>query len=109
MAVDQERLKALAEQWLAWDVNEETRKEISTLLENGEWIKLNKALGTRIAFGTAGICLSECLQDKLSNCGLTKRNHEIIVNYDLNGSLSRSPFLLFLFLGFHIYYSLLYI
>ncbi|KAI9140928.1 hypothetical protein BKA69DRAFT_1157814 [Paraphysoderma sedebokerense] len=49
------QLKDLADLWLSQDKNPETRKEIVSLLENQNVGELQKRLGSRIEFGTAGL------------------------------------------------------
>jgi phosphomannomutase len=44
-----------ARQWLEWDPNEETRSVVSEMLKNSENVKLEKAFGSRVEFGTAGL------------------------------------------------------
>ncbi|KAG2216869.1 hypothetical protein INT45_009400 [Circinella minor] len=48
-------IAALVQEWLQLDQNDETRTEITALLEQGSYEELKKRLGTRIAFGTAGL------------------------------------------------------
>ncbi|EFA79896.1 phosphoglucomutase [Heterostelium album PN500] len=48
-------IKELAESWLKWDKNAETRKEIQSLLESDNQSELKSRLEQRIAFGTAGL------------------------------------------------------
>ena len=45
----------LAEDYVRWDPNEETRGEVQSLLEAGNFAQLNSILGSRLAFGTAGL------------------------------------------------------
>jgi hypothetical protein len=49
-----EATQKLVDQWLEWDVNEQTRTEIRTLAHQGNESELQKILGKRISFGTAG-------------------------------------------------------
>src|SRR4051812_17263377 len=49
-----ERIQKLAAEWLEWDKNPNTSAEIRTLLEKGDEAELERRLGSRIAFGTAG-------------------------------------------------------
>lgn len=51
-----ERISKLAAQWLEWDRNELNASEIRILLKEGNEQELEKRLGARIAFGTAGTC-----------------------------------------------------
>lgn len=48
-------ISTLVDQWLAWDRNEETRKEIQDLRDAKNEAKLQTLLGVRMAFGTAGL------------------------------------------------------
>ncbi|CAK7891998.1 phosphoribomutase [[Candida] anglica] len=48
-------LDSLVEEWLAIDVNPETREEIFQLQKRAQYEELDKRLSTRIAFGTAGL------------------------------------------------------
>jgi hypothetical protein len=50
-------LEKLVKQWLNWDPNEQTRKEIQDLYNNGNENELKKRLGNRMTFGTAGMIL----------------------------------------------------
>lgn len=54
MAELSERTKVLVEQWMKWDKNEKNRNEIQSLVDAKNEKELNKILGERIAFGTAG-------------------------------------------------------
>nr|AOE43343.1 phosphoglucomutase [Cavenderia deminutiva] len=45
----------IAQNWLKWDRNPKTHKEISTLVEKKDEAELRARLETRIAFGTAGL------------------------------------------------------
>lgn len=45
----------LAQNFVKWDPNEETRKVIEDLISKGDIDTLNKLLGSRMAFGTAGL------------------------------------------------------
>jgi hypothetical protein len=49
------QLSAAAGQWAQWDPNATTRAEIASLLDAQNWAQLKKLLGTRMAFGTAGL------------------------------------------------------
>jgi hypothetical protein len=49
-----EKTQKLVDQWLSWDKNPKNREEIQTLAQKGDEVELNKILGKRIAFGTAG-------------------------------------------------------
>ena len=42
------------EEYIRWDPVESTRQEIQTLYANQEWEELEKRIGNRLAFGTAG-------------------------------------------------------
>ncbi|KAI9267914.1 hypothetical protein BDA99DRAFT_504345 [Phascolomyces articulosus] len=48
-------IATLVQEWLSLDQNDETRTEITSLLEAGSYDELKKRLGTRIEFGTAGL------------------------------------------------------
>ena len=50
-----DRLTTLAEQWLELDKNETTRAEIQELLSAQNEAELERRLGSRIQFGTAGL------------------------------------------------------
>uniref|UniRef100_A0A915KI78 Phosphoglucomutase n=1 Tax=Romanomermis culicivorax TaxID=13658 RepID=A0A915KI78_ROMCU len=45
----------LTKNWLDWDKNEETRKEILDLVENEKFDKLSSCMFGRLSFGTAGM------------------------------------------------------
>ncbi len=45
---------ALANKWLSWDKNQETRLRISELLANEDWKTLENILSEPLKFGTAG-------------------------------------------------------
>ncbi|KAF2808054.1 phosphoglucomutase-like protein [Mytilinidion resinicola] len=45
----------LADEWLRLDKDDSTRNEINSLLKRGDTDELQQRLGTRIAFGTAGL------------------------------------------------------
>jgi phosphomannomutase len=45
----------LVRKWVEWDPNEQTRKEIQDLFNNGNENELKKRLGSRMTFGTAGL------------------------------------------------------
>ena len=51
---EKDRILGLAAQWLEWDANPSTRKEIQDLVDKGDIAQLTTRLGSRIAFGTAG-------------------------------------------------------
>ncbi|KAI5968948.1 hypothetical protein KGF57_000063 [Candida theae] len=53
--ISQEKLEQLAKSWVSIDPNEETRAEISNLLKDNQYDKLQRKLYPRIAFGTAGL------------------------------------------------------
>ena len=55
MATDRDRATALAAQWLSWDPNAVTCDEIASLVSAENWAHLNKLLGSRLRFGTAGL------------------------------------------------------
>ncbi|KAI9493550.1 hypothetical protein BDB00DRAFT_822476 [Zychaea mexicana] len=48
-------ISVLVQEWLRLDENEETRTEITALLEANNYDELKKRLATRIEFGTAGL------------------------------------------------------
>ena len=48
-------MTALAQEWLRLDKDPQTRLEIETLLGREEFAELDKLLGSRLAFGTAGL------------------------------------------------------
>jgi phosphoglucomutase len=48
-------MSSLAKQYLEWDRNPDTRAEIQSLVEKGDEQKLEKLLGSRLEFGTAGL------------------------------------------------------
>ncbi|KAI8998909.1 phosphoglucomutase first 3 domain-containing protein [Trametes punicea] len=48
-------LKDLVEQWLRLDPNEETKAEIQSLLDEGNFLELERRMRPRIEFGTAGL------------------------------------------------------
>lgn len=50
-----DEVTALVNQWLEIDVNEETRSEIQSLVKENNYELLQKKLGKRIQFGTAGL------------------------------------------------------
>ncbi|PRP84723.1 hypothetical protein PROFUN_07825 [Planoprotostelium fungivorum] len=50
-----QNLRALAQQWMSWDVNSGNISELSMLLEAQQWDELEKRLKNRISFGTAGL------------------------------------------------------
>jgi hypothetical protein len=49
------KLRGLAERWLKWDPDPETRLEIQALLDKSDWNELKKRLESRLMFGTAGL------------------------------------------------------
>jgi phosphoglucomutase/phosphopentomutase len=51
---DQDWLQ-LARQWIAWDVNEGTRREVQALVDAQDVAALSAMFDARIAFGTAGL------------------------------------------------------
>ncbi|KAK6459751.1 Phosphoglucomutase/phosphomannomutase [Scheffersomyces xylosifermentans] len=53
--LETQKLDTLVQEWLAVDINTESRNEITRLHEAKEYAKLNEKLGKRIAFGTAGL------------------------------------------------------
>ncbi|CAN6647392.1 phosphoribomutase [Trichomonascus vanleenenianus] len=55
MGLSEDRIGQLVEEWLRVDQNTETRKEISTLWAARDLAELEKRLGSRIEFGTAGL------------------------------------------------------
>ncbi|KAI0781237.1 phosphoglucomutase first 3 domain-containing protein [Trametes elegans] len=48
-------LKALVDEWLRLDPNEETRAEVQKLVDDGDIGKLQRRMSPRIEFGTAGL------------------------------------------------------
>eukprot|EP01114_Cavostelium_apophysatum_P020958 TRINITY_DN7176_c0_g1_i1.p1 TRINITY_DN7176_c0_g1~~TRINITY_DN7176_c0_g1_i1.p1 ORF type:complete len:607 (-),score=197.81 TRINITY_DN7176_c0_g1_i1:64-1842(-) len=48
-------VRNLVDQWMKWDKNPKTRKEIEDLVASSNEKELQKRLGERIAFGTAGL------------------------------------------------------
>ena len=46
---------AIASQYVAWDPCEETRTHVEQLLQQNNVQELEKLLGSRLAFGTAGL------------------------------------------------------
>jgi hypothetical protein len=46
---------AAAADYVAWDPNADTRRQVQELLEQGDVAKLQALLGTRLQFGTAGL------------------------------------------------------
>lgn len=54
MANISSELQKKIDNWLEWDANPSTRDEILALVKNENVSELQKRLGTRIAFGTAG-------------------------------------------------------
>ena len=48
-------MASLAQEWLRLDQDPQTRSEIETLLEAHDFAELDKLLGSRLAFGTAGL------------------------------------------------------
>ena len=48
-------IQAAVDQWLSWDRDESTRAEINALVEKGDEKTLERLLGSRMAFGTAGL------------------------------------------------------
>lgn len=48
-------LQAKIREWLAWDQNKETCEEINSMVSNGSYDDLKKALLNRMKFGTAGL------------------------------------------------------
>ncbi len=49
-----DRIQKLVDLWLSWDKNQKTRQEIEQLAKQENEKELDKRLGSRIAFGTAG-------------------------------------------------------
>ena len=54
-SISQDKLEQIAQQWVAIDPNEETKAEVSNLLKDKQYDKLQRKLYPRIAFGTAGL------------------------------------------------------
>ena len=50
-----EKVLPLIQQWLEWDENQQTRREIKQLRQDEKWEELNRRLGAPIQFGTAGL------------------------------------------------------
>ena len=48
-------IKAVAREYISWDTNASTRGSISKLLDANDTAALEKLLGTRLEFGTAGL------------------------------------------------------
>jgi phosphomannomutase len=48
-------MQSVIEQYLKWDRNPNTKKEIELLVEQKDDAKLQKLLGNRLEFGTAGL------------------------------------------------------
>nr|XP_039265824.1 phosphoglucomutase-2-like [Styela clava] len=55
MGTGNENLDKACSQWLEWDRNELTRKIISELMQKNDVNELQKCLGKRMEFGTAGL------------------------------------------------------
>jgi len=51
----QETLAALAAEYVKWDTNVATRGHIQELINAGDFVTLERALGRRLEFGTAGL------------------------------------------------------
>ena len=51
----QETLAALAAEYVKWDTNVATRGHIQELINAGDFVALERALGRRLEFGTAGL------------------------------------------------------
>lgn len=51
---DQDWLQ-LARQWIEWDVNDGTKREVQALVDAQDVDKLRAMFGARIEFGTAGL------------------------------------------------------
>lgn len=49
-----EKLQELIQLWMKWDQNESSRQEIQALVDKKDWEELQRRLGTRLEFGTAG-------------------------------------------------------
>ncbi len=45
----------IAEEYIEWDPNTESREVISDLLKNGNTVELQARLNSRLVFGTAGL------------------------------------------------------
>lgn len=54
-AISRDKLEQIAQDWVLVDPNEETKAEISNLVKNKHYSKLQRKLYPRIAFGTAGL------------------------------------------------------
>ena len=48
-------IRALAEDYIRWDPNSETKAQVQELLSANEFGKLESILSSRLAFGTAGL------------------------------------------------------
>ena len=55
MAQQDPALLALVERWRSWDRNEDTTKEVDSLVNSADWEQLGKIMLKRLEFGTAGI------------------------------------------------------
>jgi phosphomannomutase len=52
---DESKWLAEGKKWVAWDPNEETRTEVSKLVEEKDWQKLKGMLSEPMEFGTSGL------------------------------------------------------
>lgn len=50
-----QKTQELIKKWMKWDKNKKTREEIEFLIKQKNELELEKRLGNRINFGTAGI------------------------------------------------------
>ena len=49
------RVRPIAEQYIKWDPNPETRSAVQKLLDADDFAALDKSLSSRLEFGTAGL------------------------------------------------------
>eukprot|EP01117_Protostelium_nocturnum_P019610 TRINITY_DN8546_c0_g1_i1.p1 TRINITY_DN8546_c0_g1~~TRINITY_DN8546_c0_g1_i1.p1 ORF type:complete len:601 (-),score=248.95 TRINITY_DN8546_c0_g1_i1:41-1843(-) len=92
-------LTKLANEWISWDINENDKKEMESLLKSGNWEELDQRLTKRISFGTAGLrgamkagasCMNDLtvLQASQGLCTYLERNVDglkekgIVLGYD---------------------------
>ena len=78
-----------AANYVDWDTNEETRCQMSKLIEAKDLAALEKALSTRLQFGTAG--KNALIFQDISNSMMLKRlNNVIYYDYVDDGRSTRS-------------------
>ena len=53
--------RKLAEEWLGWDPDAVTRKEIKDLVDASNWAELHKRLGSRITFTATPLLFASAL------------------------------------------------